>query len=132
MRDLPPRIRDYLAELVALRFSERESVPAVPGALPEGEVRRLIGGGPFGWMVDARLDEIDGRLALEVLEDSRMAGPEHYRVWEDGTKEPLDNEHTGFSFAADATEAERDAAEQAMYAHNRRVQTLLRERGFLR
>lgn len=131
MTDLPEPMRAVLTELVATRFSSRESAPEVAAALPEGAVVRLAGGGPFGWGLDARLDRVDGRLALEVLEDSRMAGPEHYRLWEDGTKEALENERSTFVFPAGASEEERERIQQEGYLHNRRVQQALRARGFM-
>ena len=131
---MPPAIRSYLTRLIELRFSGRDPRPALdalPAALPAGTVRHLATGGAFGWMIVARLDEIDGRLALECLEDSRMAGPEHYRVWDDGTREDLPNERTGYSRPADCPPDELERIEAAFYAHNREVQTLLRRRGFL-
>jgi hypothetical protein len=82
-------------------------------------------------MIDARLDEIDGRLALECLEDSRMAGPEHYRVWEDGSREDLPNERLGYAHPADSSPAELERIKGAYYAHNHDVQAQLRRRGFL-
>ena len=80
-------------------------------------------------MFDGRLDRIDGRLALEVLENSRMSGENYFRVWDDGTIEQLDpapriNTRT-------RSPEEREAAEQAYFAHNRAAYDLLRERGFL-
>jgi hypothetical protein len=107
-------------------------VAALPATLPAGVVTRLVSGGPFGWLVDARLDRVEGgRVALEVLEDSRMSGPEHYRVWDDGTKEPLENERIGMAFPPHATAEQKKAIEDEYYAHNGRVQALLRQRGFL-
>jgi hypothetical protein len=130
---IPPAIREYLVQLIGMRFGERDPRPALqalPAAMPAGEVRHLATGGAFGWVIEARLDEIDGRLALECLEDSRMAGPEHYRVWEDGTREPLASEHTGYSHAAGAPPDEIERVKAAYYAHNGAVQEQLRERGF--
>lgn len=131
---IPPAVRSYLTRLIELRFSGRDPRPALdalPASLPAGTVRALARGGAFGWMIDARLDAIDGRLALECLEDSRMAGPEHYRVWEDGLREELPNERTGYGHPAGASPEEIQRLEDGFYAHNRSVQTLLRERGFL-
>ena len=131
---LPEPIRAYLVALIRERFSTRDPEPplaALPHALEPGVVHALARGGAYGWRLDARLDEHDGRLALECLEDSRMAGPEHYRVWEDGTSEPLPGEHTAYAYGPDATEADIEATKQAFYDHNRTVQAHLRERGFL-
>ena len=130
---LPPAVLQHLVQLIRMRFGQRDPEPALralPAAMPPGEVRSLATGGAFGWVIEARLDEIDGRLALECLEDSRMAGPEHYRVWEDGTREPLPNEHIGYSHAPGAPPGEIERVEAAYYAHNRAVQAQLRERGF--
>ena len=78
---------------------------------------------------DARLDLVGGRLALEVLENSRMAGESYFRVWDDGTVEPLEPApQIGYGYA-DASE--RAAAEAAYFAHNRRAYAHLRERGFM-
>ena len=41
-------------------------------------------------MFDGRLDEMEGRVALEVLENSRMSGESYFRIWDDGTLEPLE------------------------------------------
>jgi hypothetical protein len=132
---LPQPILDRLAALVRTRRGDRDApapVDALPRDLPEGEVRRVVRGGPFGWLVDARLDRLEGRLALEVLEDSRMAGPDHYRIWEDGSIEPLPNEHTAYALPRDAPPEEIARIEQEFFAHNGRVQDHLRSRGFLR
>lgn len=132
---VPPAIRSHLVDLVRLRFGGRDPDPviaALPEALPEGTVVLLASGGPFGWLIEARLDEIGGRLALEALEDDRMSGPSHYRVWDDGASEPLPNEHIGYSVPKDCPPAEVERIKQAYYAHNREVSALLRERGFPR
>lgn len=131
---IPPAIRAHLDELIRLRFTGRDPGPALaalPDALPEGIVQRLASGGPFGWCMFARLDDVDGRLALEALEDDRMSGPCHYRVWEDGTREALPNERTSYGHAGDASPEEIERVKQAFFAHNRAVQEQLRERGFL-
>lgn len=98
--------------------------------MPEGIVQRLVSGGPFGWMIHARLDEIEGRIALEALEDDRMSGPSHYRVWEDGTREDLPTEDTSYMTPEGCPPEEVERIAQEYYAHNREVQGLLRERGF--
>jgi hypothetical protein len=130
---LPPPVRRYLETLIETRFGERDPRPvigALPAALPAGTVTRLAGGGPFGWLIDARLDELDGRLVLECLEDSRMAGPDHYRVHDDGTREDLPSERTGYSHPTGASPEEVERVRAAFHEHNRAVQALLRERGF--
>ena len=99
--------------------------------MPAGVVQRLASGGPFGWCMFARLDDVDGRLALEALEDDRMSGPSHYRVWEDGTYEALPNERTSYGHPSDASAEEIERVKQAFFDHNRAVQAQLRERGFL-
>jgi hypothetical protein len=133
MPDLPPAIRAWLVEAIERSWPEPEPVVAsIPAALPSGQVQRLAGGGPFGLMFDGRLDEIDGRLALEVLENSRMSGESYFRVWDDGTIEPLEPApRLGYGYASDATPEEQAAAEREYFAHNRVAYDLLRERGFL-
>lgn len=131
---IPSAILEHLRELIRLRWTGRDPAPvlgALPDAMPEGSVQRLASGGPFGWCIFARLDETDGRIALEVLEDDRMSGPGHYRVWEDGTREALPNERTAYSVPTGAPAEEVQRAQEAFYAHNHAVQQQLRERGFL-
>jgi hypothetical protein len=133
---IPASIHAYVADRITRRWAgpERDPAPVIeglPATLPEGQVTRLVGGGPFGWMLHARLDrEADGRLVLEVLEDDRMSGPDHYRVWDDGTREELETERTTVVFPKDCSAEEAERIEQDFYAHNRRVQALLDERGF--
>jgi len=108
-----------------------DACAALPTTLPEATVLRLASGGPFGWLLDARLDrDGSGRYVLEVLEDSRMSGPDHYRVSEDGTCEALMNERTMMFLPRDATAAQRAETEREFFAHNRAVGMLLHERGF--
>lgn len=130
---MPAAVRKWLAARIEQSWSEPGPiVAAIPEELPAGRVQRLAGGGPFGLMFDGRLDEIDGRVALEVLENSRMSGESYFRVWDDGTIEPLEPApRLGFSFPAESTPDERPAAEQAYFAHNRGAYDHLRERGFV-
>jgi hypothetical protein len=132
MIDMPAAIREWLVNAVEQSWPEPAPVvAAIPTALPAGQVRRLAGAGPFGLMFDGRLDEIDGRVALEVLENSRMSGESYFRVWDDGTIERLEpSPWMSFSYAADSTPEERAAAQRAYHAHNRIAYDLLRERGF--
>lgn len=105
-------------------------VAAIPDALPAGTVQRLAGGGPFGLLFDGRLDVVDGRVALEVLENSRMSGEHYFRVWEDGAVEELGPApQIGYGYAKPDDEA---AAREAYFAHNRRAYEHLRTRGFMR
>jgi hypothetical protein len=133
MIDVPAAIRDWLVAKIQQTWPEPTPVvAAIPEALPAGRVTRLASGGPFGLMFDGRLDEIDGRVALEVLENSRMSGESYFRVWDDGTIEPLEpSPRLGFAFAPDSTREEQAAAEQAYFAHNRVAYDHLRARGFL-
>ena len=130
MIELPPAIRDWLVGVIERAWPEPAPVvAAIPSELPEGEVHRLAGRGPYGLMFDGRLDRIDGRVALEVLENSRMSGENYFRVWDDGTIEQLEPApQIGYAYSSPE---EREAAEQAYYAHNRTAYDLLRERGFL-
>ena len=132
MIDLPAAVVAYLADRVARTWPDgRSAIDALPHSLPEGQVTRIVSGGPFGWLADARVDRIDGRVALEVLEDSRMSGPDHYGVWEDGSREELETEHTTMVFPADCPPEEEQRIRDRFYAHNRAVQELLRQRGFI-
>ena len=127
---MPPAVREWLVERIERAWPDPAPVvAALPVELPAGQVQRLASGGPFGLMFDGRLDEIDGRVALEVLENSRMAGESYFRVWDDGTIEPLEPApRLGYGYR---TEEEKAAAERDYFAHNRSAYDLLRERGFL-
>jgi hypothetical protein len=130
MLSMPAAIHAWLVERIERSWPEPAAVVAtLPQALEAGRVQRLAGGGPFGLMLDGRLDEIDGRIALEVLENSRMAGEVYFRVWDDGTVEPLEPApRIGYGYR---DEQEREAAEREYFAHNRTAYDVLRERGFL-
>ena len=73
----------------------------------------------------------DGRVALKVLEDDRMSGPSHYRAWDDGTREQLPTELSGYSVPTGSPPEEVERAQEGYYAHNRADQEHLRQRGFL-
>jgi len=127
---LPAAIREWLVAYVEQAWPEPAAVvAALPEALPAGEVRRLASGGPFGLMLAGRLDEVDGRLALEALENSRMSGEVYFRVWDDGGREALEPApRTGYTYK---DEEERPAAEAEYLAHNRAAYEHLRRRGFM-
>jgi hypothetical protein len=115
---LPPAIRAWLTAYVERNWPEP---PALPDDLPVGVVQKLAGRGPFGLMLEARLDVVDGRVALEALENSRMSGESYFRVWEDGTVEPLEPAPRLNHFVGE---------EDEYFAHNRTAYNHLRERGF--
>src|SRR6476660_9719073 len=131
---MPAAARAWLVARIEQSWPEPGPVvAALPEELPAGEVRRLAGGGPFGLMFDGRLDEIEGRVALEVLENSRMSGESYFRIWDDGTVEALEPApRIAFATAAGATPEERAAAEAEYFAHNRVAYDHLRERGFFK
>jgi hypothetical protein len=133
MIELPPATRAWLVARIERSWPEPAPVVAtIPEALPAGEVHKLAGGGPFGLMLHGRLDEVGGRVALEVLENDRMSGESYYRVWDDGALEPLEPApRLGYSWRTGASDAERAAAEAAYQEHNRRAYELLAERGFI-
>jgi hypothetical protein len=133
MIEMPDAIRAWLVAKVEQLWPEPAPVvAAIPSALPAGEVHPLAGGGPYGRRYDGRLDEIGGRIALEVLENSRMSGEAYFRVWEDGSVEPLDPApRLGFVTRAGSSAEEQAAAEAEYFAHNRSAYDVLRERGFL-
>ena len=131
---MPAAVREWLAARIEQVWPEPGPVvAAIPTELPAGRVQRLAGGGPFGLMFDGRLDEIGDRVALEVLENSRMSGESYFRVWDDGTIERLEPApRIAFATAAGATPEERAEAEAAYFAHNRVAYDHLRERGFFK
>jgi hypothetical protein len=92
---LSESMRAVLAERIAPRIEASRSVDLdpvvdIPDSMPLGEVRQILGDGAFGWSVKCRLDDLHGRLGLEVLEEDRMSGEIDYRIWEDGQVEDLD------------------------------------------
>ncbi len=129
--ELPEPIHRYLTERVAQAFAGRDTVPEVARSMPLATVTLVVGGGPFGWLLNARLDDVDGRLVLEVLEDDRMSGPGHYRVWDDGTRESLPTEATGYMLPKDYTPEDEERVKEEFYLRNREIQEQLRERGFM-
>ena len=121
---LPAAIHAWLVETIERAWPEPGPViAALPPEWPAGRVQRVAGGGPYGLCFDGRLDEVDGRLALEVLENSRMAGENYFRVWEDGTVEPLEPAPRLGHLVGE---------EEAYFAHNRLAYDHLRQRGFLK
>jgi hypothetical protein len=130
---LPPAVRAWLVGRVERSWPDPpKAIAHIPAELPEGEVRALVGGGPFGHYFAGRLDEVDGQIALEVLENDRMSGESYYRVWEDGTIEwlvpaPL----LAWSHGPDDTPEQIEAAQAAYFAHNREAYALLERRGFM-
>ncbi len=131
---VPRPVRDFIADAIRQSWEgdPEPVIKSLPKRLPPGTVRTLVSGGPFGWRLEGRLDTVDGRFVLEVLEEDRMGGPRHYRVWQDGTHEALPSERTGFSVPVDCPPEEAARIEEEFYAHNRGVQEQLRERGFYR
>jgi hypothetical protein len=65
------------------------ALEALPRELPEGEVHLLASGGGFGLFIEGRIDRVDGRIALEIYCNDRMAGDGYYRIWEDGEQEDM-------------------------------------------
>lgn len=98
--------------------------------MPAGQVQRLCQGGPFGWLLEARVDLVQDRVALEICEESRMAGMRHYRIWDDGSFEPLPTARDGIVFPPGCPPDEEERIRQEHYAHNRAVYEELAERGF--
>ena len=104
---------------------------ALPKTMPPGVVQRLASGGPFGWLIDAPRHPTHRPRAPPARAAHPKSGPEHYRIWDDGTREQLPNEWTAYSVPADASPEEVEAIKQRYYEHNREVQQLLQQRGFL-
>ena len=130
---LPGAVREFLIELTHRFWSPEQQAMAVgllPASMPAGKVTRLLAGGSFGYLLDGRLDLIDGRVCLEVLEDNRMSGPSHYRIWEDGTTEELPTPSTAYVLPDGGTPEQLKRIEAEYYDHNRAVGQALKERGF--
>jgi hypothetical protein len=132
---LPGPIRAFLIETITTKMSAgaRDPQPileSLPASLPAGQVQRLCEGGSFGWLLDARVDRVQDRIALEVCEDSRMAGMSHYRVWNDGSVERLPTARDGMVFPAGASIEDEERIRQEYHSHNQAVYGRLAERGF--
>jgi hypothetical protein len=61
-----------------------------------------------------------------------MSGPDHYRVWDDGTREALPTERIGYALPKDSTPEDEERIKREFFEHNHAVQQLLVERGFIR
>jgi hypothetical protein len=132
---LPGPIRAFLLETIASKMSAggrdpQPSLENLPASLPAGQVQRLCEHGPFGWLLDARVDRVDERIAVEICEESRMAGMSHYRVWDDGSIERLPAARDGMAFPAGSSTEDEARIRQEYYAHNHAVYDRLAERGF--
>jgi len=128
---MPSAILEHLEEVVRRCWEAPETtVAGLPASMPASTVQQIASGGRFGFMIDARFDQIEGRLVLEVLTDNRMGGPDHYRVWDDGEVEPLEREWITHAVPAEASAEDIERAQAEYFDHNRAVQAKLRERGF--
>lgn len=132
---LPAPIRAFLIDTIGrkIRAGERDSQPILrdlPRWMIAGQVQRLYEGGPFGWLLDARADRIQERVALEICEDSRMAGRSHYRIWDDGSIEHLPSARDGIVFPPGCSTDDEERLRREYFAHNRAVYERLASRGF--
>lgn len=132
---LPDRITALLIDTIGRKMSAGDRDPRpmrgrLPKSLVAGQVQRLCEGGPFGWLLDARVDRIQGRIALEICEDSRMAGVSHYRIWDDGSVERLTSVHDGMVFPPGCSRDDEERIRREYAVHNRAVYEHLSERGF--
>jgi hypothetical protein len=133
--EIPKPTRDYIVNRIreAWLDSGRDCghlIEALPTRLVAGKVDQLATDGPFGWILQGRLDEVGSRVALEVVEDSRMSGPSHYTVWDDGSVEELPTPELGYAFPANTSPEEQERIKQESFEHNRRIHKQLEERGF--
>lgn len=69
-------------------------------------------------------------VAVEVCEDSRMAGMSHYRVWDDGSFERLPSPRDDLVFPPGASRSDEERIRQEYHVHNRTAYEGLAERGF--
>jgi hypothetical protein len=132
---IPTTIRLFLINRIHESWNGMDAgsgpvIAGLPASMPTQKVLRLVAGGPFGWMLDARLDNEEGGWALEVLEDDRMRGPMHYRVWDDGRVEELETQQIGYVWPKDTAPEDQERIRAEYFAHNRRVSEQLQARGF--
>jgi hypothetical protein len=132
---LPGRTRAFLVDTMGRRMSvggrDPQSILShLPRSMIPGQVQRLCEGGPFGWLLDVRADRIQDRIALEVCEDSRMAGMSHYRIWDDGSLESLPSVRDGVVFPPGCSRTDEERIRREHFVHNLAVYEALAERGF--
>ena len=86
-----------------------------------------------GWTIWTRFDigAGDGREHLDYYAVHRMTNDRHVRLYADGEEEGLPAMAEGYVIRQGATETERKEARRKYFAHNRAVERLLVEKGFV-
>ena len=86
-----------------------------------------------GWTIWTQFDinPEDGREHLHCYSMHRTTSDSHVRWYADGETEDLPAMAGGYSYPQDATESEREAARERVFAANRAVEKLLEEKGFV-
>lgn len=81
-----------------------------------------------GWVIRYRLNE--GNESLDLYAENRRTNSRHIRIHADGQVEPLENYRDNLVLEDDSEEAWARASQQNA-DHNREVERILREKGFL-
>ncbi len=97
-------------------------------AMPLGVVWIIV---EQGWTIWTRFDVEDGCEHLDYYAMHRMTNDRHVRLYADGKEESLPAISSICSYPEDATEAEKEAAQDEYFAHNQAVEKLLEEKGFV-
>ena len=98
--------------------------------LPEGPLPARGQISMARWHVTYVFWEVDGRQCLDFYATNRFSSDQHARILESGTVELLEAPRDGFSHDPKVP-GDRERAEREYFDHNRRVQALLRSKGFL-
>ena len=80
-----------------------------------------------GWSISY----VFGEDYLDYYAEHRMTNPRHMRIYADGRVEGMEAPRDGYAIPAGANEATEKQAEEAFYAHNRRVYAELRAKGLV-
>ena len=102
-------------------------------ALPPDDVAARASGHIFerGWHIGYVWGSEHGEEYLEVLAQHRMTDDEHFRIFASGRVEDLPAPAGSYMYGPNATEAEKQDAQQASAERNQRIYGDLRERGLL-
>lgn len=130
---IPGPVHAFFVADVERRWREMSGpvLAAIPETVPLSTMFVVAWGGPFGYCVEARIDEVDGRLLTAVWTENRMNGQDYFYVEPDGTvRASAFGDHYRPGLFNGATESEVEAEEEWMAYDSRVVSDYLARRGF--
>ncbi|MEH2366293.1 hypothetical protein [Nostoc sp.] len=83
-----------------------------------------------GWHVQYQFGKNEHGQFLDYYASHRMTDDSHVRIYESGESESLPSMQSFYFSSEDATEEEKQKAEQEYYAYNRKIQEELKRKGF--